>query len=464
VNNHYDVLILGSGPGGYVCAIRCAQLGLRVAVVEAESLGGVCLNWGCIPTKALLKSAELFEKTEKLMDFGIHVSSASPHLLEMVQRSRQIAAQLSEGVSGLMRKNKVEVLKGWGRLESFFSPFQIGIEGTQGLQTVTAKHVVLATGARPKKLPFLSEQSRVWTSKEALTVENIPESIVIIGAGAIGIEFASFYCALGSKVTVLEQQSSILPAEDREISRWAKKALEKRGIQFRLSAQISHFEENDQNFEIHLGVAGSSPEILKSQQCLMAIGVTGNVERIGLEKTQVQVERGSILLKHGQETHHPFLYAIGDVAGAPWLAHKASHEGVICAEQIAGKPVHPLSFVPGCTYSDPQIASVGYTQEQLEEMGRVFKAGRFPFSGNGQAMAQGAGMGWVKILFDSETGQLLGAHMVGQGVTELIHSMALAMTLEATEEDLKRVIFPHPTLSEMLHEAILDADLQGLHQ
>jgi dihydrolipoamide dehydrogenase len=464
MNKEYDLIVIGAGPGGYVAAIRAAQLGMKVVVIERQHLGGVCLNWGCIPTKSLLRSAEVFQNIKHADEFGIKVSDISFDLNSIVKRSRDIAGQLSGGIKGLLKKNKVDVVDGEAKLKG---QGQIEIKTGANSTTLKAPHIILATGARPRSLPFFKgEHPRVWFAKEAMTPKFMPKNLLIIGSGAIGIEFASFYKTLGANVTVVEMQNRILPQEDLEVSAFAKKTFEKQGMNFILGASVSEISPQDQFVEVHIKDEKANLQKMKVDALIVAIGVVGNTENIGLEHTKAKIEKGQIIVDEFCKTDEPGLYAIGDVAGAPWLAHKASHEGILCVEKIANHAaVMPMkrNNIPGCTYSLPQIASVGLTEAKAKELGLVIKVGRFPFHGNGKAIALGEASGFVKTIFDAKTGELLGAHMIGAEVTELIQGFVIAKTLEATEEDLIHTIFPHPTLSEMMHESILDSIERVIH-
>ena len=463
----FDVIVIGSGPGGYVTAIRASQLGLRTAIIERELLGGICLNWGCIPTKALLKSAEVYEQLGHLSDYGLKVQGASFDFDAVVKRSRGVSAQLNAGVAFLMKKHKIEVIEGIARLEKGSdAPKVVVALKAGGNRTVTAKHVILATGARARTIPAIGlvpDGERIWTYREALVPKSAPKSLVVIGSGAIGIEFASFYRALGSDVTVIESLPRILPVEDEEVSKAAQKAFEKRGLKFRVGATVRSLKASKTGVALELEMGGKS-ETLNSDVAIVAVGIVGNVEDLGLEALGVKIERTHIVTDSYGATGVPGLFAIGDVAGPPWLAHKASHEGVHCIEHIAGLPSSNLTApIPGCTYSTPQIASIGLSEAQAKEKGLDIKVGRFPFRVNGKAIASGETEGFVKTIFDARTGALIGAHMIGAEVTEMIQGYALAMTLEATEAELHATVYPHPTLSEAMHESALDAFGKVLH-
>ncbi len=461
----FDVVIIGGGPGGYVAAIRAAQLGMKAAVVEREHLGGICLNWGCIPTKALLRSGEVYDLMHHLKNFGFSAEKISYDFGAVIKRSRNVAGQLTKGVAHLLKKNKVQVVDGKGKLAG---KGKVEVELAKGgKETLEAKHIVIATGARARELPGLEADGKlVWTYKEAMVPKAMPKSLLVVGSGAIGIEFASFYRAMGAEVTVVEVVDRILPVEDAEISAIAHKQLEKRGIKFRTGATVTKLDRGKDDVTATIEAKGGKSEQLKVERVIMAVGIVGNVENLGLEGTGVKVERGQIVTDGYGRTGEPGVYAIGDVTGAPWLAHKASHEGVVCIEKIAGRDgVHPLDVtkIPGCTYCTPQVASVGYTEAKAKEAGYEVKVGRFPFVGNGKAIALGEPDGMVKTVFDAKTGELLGAHMVGAEVTELIQGYVVARQLEATELDLMHTVFPHPTLSEMMHESVLDAYGRVIH-
>jgi dihydrolipoamide dehydrogenase len=460
----FDLIVVGGGPGGYVAAIRAAQLGLKAALVEREHLGGICLNWGCIPTKALLRSSEIYHLLHRLDDFGFSAKDISFDAGKLVARSRAVAKQLSNGVAYLLRKNKVTVFDGHGRLTG---KGRLAVE-TDGnpIAELAAEHIVLATGARARALPGLEpDGERIWTYKEAMVPPAIPRSLLVVGSGAIGIEFASFYHDMGAEVTVVEVLDRVLPVEDEEISAFARKSFEKQGIQIHTGATVSALEHNGDNVTARIETGGKKAEA-NVERVILAVGIVGNVEDIGLENTGVVVDRAHVVVDEWLRTGEPGVYAIGDLVGPPWLAHKASHEGVICVERIAGvNDVHPLDLrnIPACTYCRPQVASVGLTERAAREAGYEVKIGHFPFIGNGKAIALGEPEGMVKTVFDSKTGELLGAHMIGAEVTELIQGYTIAKTLETTEAELIRTIFPHPTLSETMHEAVLDAYGRAIH-
>jgi dihydrolipoamide dehydrogenase len=464
----FDVIVIGGGPGGYVAAIRAAQLGMTSAVVEAEHLGGICLNWGCIPTKALLRSAEIYHQIRNAESFGLKVTGASFDLKKIVQRSRKVAKQLNAGVGHLLKKNKVAVFEGLGRLAGGNAGARkVAVEkGGKTVAELTGKHVILATGARARSLPGLEPDGKlVWTYKEAMVPAVMPKSLLVVGSGAIGIEFASFFRTLGADVKVVELLDRILPVEDEEISAFAHKAFEKQGIEIHTGATVKALDKGKNKVTATIDGGGKAGKITVDR-VILAVGIVGNVEDIGLDGTKVAVDKAHIVVDEWLRTGEPGIYAIGDVVGPPWLAHKASHEGVICVEKIAGvNDVHPLdtSNVPGCTYCHPQIASVGLTEKAAKEQGRKVRVGKFPFIGNGKAIALGDSEGLVKTVFDAETGELLGAHMIGAEVTELIQGFAIAKTLETTEAELMQAVFPHPTLSETMHESVLDAYGRAIH-
>jgi dihydrolipoamide dehydrogenase len=461
----YDVVVVGGGPGGYVCAIRAAQLGLKTAVVERDRLGGICLNWGCIPTKALLRSAEVFHLMHRAAEFGFAADNIRFDLDVIVKRSRKVAERLSNGVGFLMKKHKITVIAGEAKLHGKGTLLVRNKEGKS--EEVRAKNIVLATGARPRSLPGLEPDGKlIWTSKEALVPNTMPKSLLVVGSGAIGIEFASFFRTLGSEVTVVEVLDRVLPVEDEEISAFAHKAFVKQGMKIKVATTVEKLTKGENGVIATLKAKDGTTETVTADRVILAVGIVGNVENLGLEQAGIKVDRTHVEVNQWGETGVPGVWAIGDLVGPPWLAHKAMHEGVIVAEKIAGvKGVHPLdtSRVPGCTYCNPQVASVGMTEAKAKATGRKIKVGHFPFVGNGKAIALGEPEGLIKTVFDAETGELLGAHMVGAEVTELIQGYGIAKTLEATEADLSTVIFPHPTLSEMMHEAVLDADAKALH-
>jgi len=455
----FDLVVIGGGPGGYVAAIRAAQLKMKVALVEREHLGGICLNWGCIPTKALLRSAEVYEGMKHAADYGLSVKGQGFDLDKIVARSRKIAAQLNGGVGHLLKKNKVTVFDGAAKLAG---PGKVQVDKT----TLTAKNIILATGARARTLPGLEADGKlIWTYKHALVADIVPKRLLVVGSGAIGIEFASFFNSLGSDVTVVEVMDRVLPVEDAEISGLAHKAFEKEGLKIMTSATVKSLKKGKGTVTATVDVGGKSTDITVDR-VILAVGIVGNVEDLGLEGTKVKVDRTHIETDQWSQTGEAGVYAIGDIAGPPWLAHKASHEGVICVEKIAGeKDVHPLdtSRIPGCTYCRPQVASVGMTEQAAKDAGYKVKVGRFPFMGNGKAIALGEPEGLVKTVFDAKTGELLGAHMIGAEVTELIQGYSIAKTLETTEAELMHTVFPHPTLSEMMHESVLDAFGKVIH-
>jgi dihydrolipoamide dehydrogenase len=462
--NSYDVIVIGSGPAGYVCAIRASQLGLKTAIVERDKLGGICLNWGCIPTKALLRSSEIWHLMHRLNEFGFSAENLRFDLAKIVERSRKVAVQLSGGVAFLMKKHKIAVINGEAKL---VGQSKIIVSKDDKTEEYAAKNIVLATGARARSFPGLERDGKlIWTYREAMVPDVFPQSLLVIGSGAIGIEFASFYRTLGSDVTVVEVLDRVLPVEDEEISQLAAKAFTKQGMKIKTGMTIEKLEKGTNSVTATLKAKDGKTETLTADRVILAVGIVGNVENIGLEAAGVKVEKSHVVINPWGETGVPGLWAIGDLVGPPWLAHKGMHEGVIVAERIAGvKGVHPLdtSKVPGCTYCSPQIASMGLTEARAKAGGRRIKVGRFPFIANGKAIAMGDAEGLIKTVFDADTGELLGAHMIGEGVTELIHGYTIARTLEATEADLAATIFPHPTLSEMLHEAVLDADKRALH-
>jgi dihydrolipoamide dehydrogenase len=463
----FDVIVIGAGPGGYVAAIRASQLGLKTAIVEREALGGVCLNWGCIPTKALLKSGEVYEQLGHLDDYGLTVEGRSYDFTKLIARSRKVARQLSSGVAFLMKKHGIEVFDGTATLERGRDAPMVAVTlKTGGARNLTAKSVILATGARARVIPavgLVPDGERIWTYREAMAPKTAPASLLVVGSGAIGIEFASFYRALGSEVTVVEALPRILPVEDEEVSATARKAFEKRGIKFHVGAKVVKLAKSASGIAMDVDVNGEALT-LTADVAIVAVGIDANVENLGLEPLGVTIERGHVVTNGHGATNVAGLFAIGDVAGPPWLAHKASHEGVHCVEHIAGVASANLtSPIPGCTYATPQIASVGLTEAQAKDRGVNVKVGRFPFRVNGKAIAAGETEGFVKTVFDRDTGALIGAHMIGGEVTEMIQGFALAITMEATEADLIATVFPHPTMSEAMHEASLDAFGMVLH-
>ncbi|WP_186388005.1 dihydrolipoyl dehydrogenase [Stappia sp. TSB10P1A] len=470
----YDVIIIGSGPGGYVTAIRAAQLGFKTAIVEREHLGGICLNWGCIPTKALLRSAEILDHANHAKSYGLKLEGKmTADVKDVVARSRGVSARLNGGVAFLMKKNKIDVIWGEAKLTK---PGEISVgkstkpvvepqnpvpKGVKGEGTYTAKHIIVATGARPRALPGIEPDGKlIWTYFEAMKPDVMPKSLVVMGSGAIGIEFASFYRSMGVEVTVVEVMPQVMPVEDAEISAFARKQLEKRGLKILTEAKVAKVEKGANSVTAHVETKDGKVEKIAADRLISAVGVQGNIEGLGLEALGVKTERGCIVIDGYGRTNVPGLYAIGDVAGPPMLAHKAEHEGVICIEKIAGVPgVHPMEKgrIPGCTYCNPQVASVGLTEAKAKELGRDIRVGRYSFAANGKAIALGEDQGLIKTIFDKKTGELIGAHMVGAEVTELIQGFVVAMNLETTEEELMHTIFPHPTLSEMMKESVLDA-------
>jgi dihydrolipoamide dehydrogenase len=474
----YDVLIIGGGPGGYVTAIRSAQLGFKTAVVEREHLGGICLNWGCIPTKALLRSAEIYHYFQHPDAYGLRAEKVGFDIAAVVKRSRGVSAQLNGGVGFLMKKNKVDVI--WGEA-TITKPGEVKVsapkksvqgppvpapKGALGEGTYSAKHIIVATGARPRTLPGLEgDKKLVWTYFDAMVPTEMPKSLLVIGSGAIGIEFASFYRYMGAEVTVVEVLPQILPVEDEEIAAHARKRFEKQGMKILSGAKVTKLDKGANDVTATVETSDGKSQKIKVDRVISAVGVVGNIETLGLEALGVKTDRGCVVTDGLGRTNVEGVYAIGDVAGPPMLAHKAEHEGVICVEGIKGLEVHPMdkAKIPGCTYCQPQIASVGLTEKKAKEQGRKVKVGRFPFNGNGKAIALGEPEGLVKTIFDAETGELLGAHMVGAEVTELIQGFVIAMNLETTEEELMHAVFPHPTLSEMMHESVLDAYGRVIH-
>ena len=477
---NYDVIIIGSGPGGYVTAVRSAQLGFKTAIVEREHLGGICLNWGCIPTKALLRSAEIMHYSDHLKDYGLKLDGkVSPDTAAVVDRSRKVSLRLNGGVAFLMKKNKVDVIWGEAKLSKAPSGDKLGEiavsktaknpmepqppvpKGVKGEGTYTAKHIILATGARPRAMPGIEPDVKlIWTYFEAMVPKEMPKSLLVVGSGAIGIEFASFYRTMGADVTVVELLPAVMPVEDAEVSKFAQKQFEKQGMKILLEAKVTKVEKSANSITAHVEMKDGKVEKVSAERMISAVGVQGNIEGLGLEALGVKTDRGCVVVDGYGKTNVPGVYAIGDVAGPPMLAHKAEHEGVICVEKIANLPgVHAIDKlkIPGCTYCSPQVASVGLTEAKAKAEGKDIRVGRFQFGANGKAIALGEDQGFIKTIFDKKTGQLLGAHMIGAEVTELIQGFVVAMNLETTEEELMHTIFPHPTLSEMMKESVLDA-------
>ncbi len=462
-DQQFDLIVVGGGPGGYVAAIRAAQLKMKVAVVEGKHLGGICLNWGCIPTKALLRSSEISYLLKHADEFGFSVGEVKYDLDKIVKRSRAVAKQLASGIGHLLKKNKVTVFDGYGKLAG---PGKLGVtKDDKPVTSLAAKNIILATGARPRQLPGIEIDGRlIWSYFEAMVPPAMPRSILVIGSGAIGIEFASFYVNMGVAVTVVEMLDRVLPVEDAEVSAFAAKQFVKQGMKLITSATVKGVKKGADSVTVTVE-AGGKTEDITVDRVISAAGIVGNVENLGLEGTKVKVERAHVVVDGFGATAEPGIYAIGDLAGPPWLAHKASHEGVVCVEAIAGLHPHPLNTgnIPGCTYCRPQVASIGLTEAKAKETGREIRIGRFPFIGNGKAIAMGEPDGFVKTIFDAKTGEMLGAHMVGAEVTEMIQGYAIARTLETTEAELMETVFPHPTVSETMHEAVLDAYGQVIH-
>ncbi|MFT6661872.1 MAG: dihydrolipoamide dehydrogenase [Maricaulis maris] len=460
----FDVIVIGGGPGGYVAAIRAAQLGFKTAVVERDNLGGICLNWGCIPTKALLRSAEVYHLMQNAADFGLSAEKIGFDIEAIVQRSRKVSSRLTGGIGMLMKKHKITVIEGSAALDRGKDAPTVVV----GKDRYTAKHVILATGARARTIPQAGlepDGDKIWTYREAMVPTEMPKSLLVIGSGAIGIEFASFYRTMGADVTVVEMMDRVLPVEDEEISAFAAKSFKKQGLKLKVSAQVEKLEKTAKTVKVHVKDAKGKVEIVEVEKVIMAVGIAANIENMGLEALGVKIDRGHVVNDGFGRTNVKGLYAIGDVAGPPWLAHKASHEGVVCIEKIAGENVHAFETgnIPGCTYCHPQIASVGLTEARAKAAGHEVKVGRFPFVGNGKAIALGDDQGLVKTVFDAKTGELLGAHMVGPEVTEMIQGYVVGRQLETTEAELMHTVFPHPTLSEMMHESVLDAYGRALH-
>ena len=461
--DQFDLIILGSGPGGYVAAIRASQLGMKVAIVERERLGGICLNWGCIPTKALLRTSEVYHYMTHAKDYGLKAENIGFDLNAIVDRSRKVAGQLNAGVKGLMKKNKVQVFEGVGALTG---KGKLTVTAGDQKTELTAKHIMIATGARARDLPFAkADGKRIWTYRHAMVPAEMPTKLLVIGSGAIGIEFASFYNDMGADVTVVEMLPRILPVEDEEVSAFMEKRLTKDGIKIITGAGVQAINPGAQGVKAEIKGKDGKVTAEDYSHVIVAIGIVPNTENIGLEALGIETERGHIKVDGYGRTNVDGIYAIGDVTGAPWLAHKASHEGIVCIEKIAGENPHPFETwnIPGCTYSRPQVASVGLTEAKAKETGREIKVGKFPFIGNGKAIALGEADGFVKTVFDAKTGELLGAHMVGAEVTELIQGYVVARQLETTEAELMETVFAHPTLSEMMHESVLGAYGRAVH-
>ena len=458
----FDLIVLGAGPGGYVAAIRASQLGLNVAVVEREHLGGICLNWGCIPTKAMLRSAEVYHLAERAKEFGLSAEKISFDLNKIVERSRKISGQLNQGVGHLLKKNKVTVFSGEAKL---LDRSNVSIDSDGKYEKITGKNIVLATGARARELPGMeADGDLVWTYKHALTPSRMPKKLLVIGSGAIGVEFASFYNTFGANTTIVEVLDRILPVEDEEVSSLAAEQFAKQGMTIKTGAKVQKLEKKKNQVVASIDCNGVT-EVLEFDTVISAVGIIGNIEGLGLEEVGVETKTNHVVTDEYCETTTSGIYAIGDLTGAPWLAHKASHEGVLVAEKIAGqsvKPINPIA-IPGCTYSYPQIASVGLTEAQAQKAGYKINVGKFPFIGNGKAIALGEKEGFIKTIFDTSSGELLGAHMIGAEVTELIQGYVIGQALETTEDDLIHVVFPHPTLSEMMHESVLDAHSRVIH-
>lgn len=466
----FDLCVIGAGPGGYVSAIRASQLGLKVAIVEANHLGGICLNWGCIPTKALLRSSEINHLLHHLDEFGFSAQNIQHDFPKIIERSRAVSKRLSSGIAGLMKKNKIEVFDGFAK---FLDAKKISVsKDSKEIEQIEASYFVVATGARARVIAGMEpDGENIWTYREAMTAKALPKSLIVVGSGAIGSEFASFYRNMGSEVTLVEMAENILPVEDEEISKLARKSFEKQGIKVLTSASLKSLKKGKGEVLANIEIAGKVEE-LKAEKVIMAVGIVANVENLGLEKTKVKIDKGRIETNGYMETAEANIFAIGDVAGAPWLAHKASHEGIVAAEKIASKmnkydakKVHAIKKenIPGCTYAMPQIASIGLTEKKAKELGKKIKVGRFPYLANGKAIAMGETEGLIKVIFDEKTGELLGAHLIGAEVTEMIQGFVIAKQAELTEEDLMHTIFAHPTMSEMMHEAVLDAYGKVIH-
>ncbi|MDE0878564.1 MAG: dihydrolipoyl dehydrogenase [Sphingomonas bacterium] len=461
--DQFDLIVLGSGPGGYVAAIRASQLGLKTAIVERERLGGICLNWGCIPTKALLRTSEIYHYMTHAKDYGLSADNVGFDLDKIVDRSRKVAGQLNAGVKGLMKKNKVQVFEGVGALTG---KGKLSVKQGDKTTELEAKHIIVATGARARDLPFAkADGKRIWTYRHAMVPQEMPTKLLVIGSGAIGVEFASFYNDMGADVTIVEMLPRVLPVEDEEVSVFMDKALKKQGIEILTGAGVEKIETSAKNVKASIKGKDGKVTTTEYSHVIVAIGIVPNTENIGIETLGIETDRGHIKVDGYARTNVEGVYAIGDVTGAPWLAHKASHEGVVCVEAIAGLNPHPFKTwnIPGCTYSRPQVASVGMTEAKAKEAGREVKVGKFPFIGNGKAIALGEAEGFVKTVFDAKSGELLGAHMVGAEVTELIQGYVVARQLETTEAELMETIFAHPTLSEMMHESVLAAYDRVVH-
>lgn len=460
----YDLIVLGSGPGGYVAAIRASQLGLKTAIVERENLGGICLNWGCIPTKALLRSAEVFHNMKRAAEYGLAAENISADIDAVVKRSRGVASQLNKGVTGLMKKNKIDVIMGDGKI---VEKGKVSVKTEKGEEELTAKNIIIATGARARDLPFAkADGERIWTYRHAMTPPEMPKKLLVIGSGAIGIEFASFYNDMGADVTVVEMMDRVVPVEDEEISKFLEKSLKKQGMTIMTGAGVKSIDAGAKGVKAEIEDSKGKVQKLEFSHVIVAVGIQPNVETVGLDELGIEPdERFHIKTDDMCRTNVEGIYAIGDVTGGPWLAHKASHEGVIAVEAIAGGHPHAMDVnnIPGCTYCHPQIASVGLTEAKAKAAGHDVKVGNFPFIGNGKAIALGETEGFIKTVFDAKTGELLGAHMIGAEVTELIQGYTVGKTLETTEAELMNTVFPHPTLSEMMHESVLDAYERVLH-
>jgi len=467
MTNKFDVVVVGGGPGGYVAAIRASQLGLKTALVEKEHLGGICLNWGCIPTKALLRSAEIYSHMKHAADYGLSADNVDFDFKKVIERSRGVSSQLAGGIGHLMKKNKVTVFDGYAKLsgKGTVSVRETSNRDSKKIADIQGKHIIFATGARARQIPNMeADEKLIWTYRKAMSADKLPKKLLVVGSGAIGIEFASFYNTMGSDVTVVEVMDRIMPVEDAEISKIAQKQLEAQGLKIKLATGVKALKKGKNDVTATFEKNGKTEDV-KFDNVIMAVGVVGNVENLGLEGTGVKIERGCIAVDEYCRTGEEGIYAIGDVAGAPMLAHKASHEGIICVEKIAGLNPHPMKKenIPGCTYCTPQVASVGLTEEKAVDAGFKVKVGRFPFMGNGKAIALGEPEGLVKTVFNEETGELLGAHMVGAEVTEMIQGFTIGKSMEAVEADFMHTVFPHPTLSEMMHESVLDAYGRAIH-